>query len=143
MASVLSALSERLAHVRVTCGDFARILGGWAKRMGTVGVFLDPPYLTDDTVAVYGVEAGDVAIRAWTWAIEHGDDPGFRVAICGYAGQYPGFPATWTEVAWKATGGYAIKPAGRGFANKTRERIWFSPGCMTEADGGQRTLFDA
>lgn len=44
----MAALSERLRHVRVTCGDFERILSPAVTwRHDTTGVFLDPPYPGD------------------------------------------------------------------------------------------------
>jgi hypothetical protein len=61
--------------------------------------------------------------------LENADNPGLRIALCGYADEHemPG----WTELAWKARGGYGSQGEGRGRENADRERIWFSPHCLT------------
>jgi hypothetical protein len=65
------------------------------------------------------------------WAIEHGDDPKMRIALCGYDGEHK-MPRSWTEWAWKAHGGMGhIGHKGRdGTGNYRKERIWFSPHCL-------------
>jgi hypothetical protein len=87
---------------------------------------------------LYAEESGSVAHDVREWAIEHGEDPLLRIALCGYEGEHA-MPDTWTEVAWKATGGYGSQASGRGLANAHRERIWFSPHCL-EPDTGQMNL---
>jgi hypothetical protein len=65
-----------------------------------------------------------------TWAIENGDNPLLRIAVCGYEGEHE-FPSTWQKVAWKANGGFGNQnPNTNGSINATRERIWFSPHCL-------------
>jgi hypothetical protein len=129
-------LRDRLRHVRICCGDFERVLGNSVLDSGRIwmtgsstGVFLDPPYLQHDrTSKVYTHDDGnDVAVRAYKWAIEHGDNPHLRIAYCGYEGHFK-WPSNWTEVPWKANGGYANQ-SGHGRDNASRERIWFSPHC--------------
>ena len=98
------------------------------------GVLLDPPY-EDGNVdySAGGVGSGlSAAVRAW--AVEHGDDERFRIALCGYEGEHE-LPASWRCVAWKAHGGYAKDPA-----NSRRERIWLSPHCLDAVP--QKSLFD-
>jgi hypothetical protein len=73
-----------------------------------------------------------VAHAVREWAVANGDNPELRIALCGYeAPDYP-MPATWTEIAWKANGGYAnqANQKTRGRQNAHRERIWFSPFCL-------------
>jgi hypothetical protein len=61
---------------------------------------------------------------------ERGADPKLRIALCGYEGEHHGLVKLgWTEVAWKAQGGYGNRSAG-GQENAARERIWFSPHCL-------------
>lgn len=125
----MRALAERLAHVRVACGDWARVLGPSVLRAGggISGVFLDPPYshaLHDGDT--YG--AADIAHEVAAWAREHGTDPALRIALCGYEGEHdmPG----WTIVRWRTSGGYGNQGDGRGRENAKREVVWFSPHCL-------------
>jgi len=136
----MQALCERLRRVRVCCGDWRRVCGG---RSGNAlshffaggkpcGIFLDPPYA--DTAnredGCYRVDSLSVAHDVREWAIEHGDDPRLRIALCGYEGEHT-MPQSWKCVAWKANGGMASlsKSESQGKANCRRERIWFSPHC--------------
>jgi len=130
LQAYMRALSARLRSVRVCCGDFERILGPAVTTcIGTTGVFLDPPYPAADRAVCYSHDSAEVWWRAHRWAVEHGDDPELRIALCGY--EHPGaiFPPGWTEIAWKASGGYGSR-SERGRANARRERIWFSPACL-------------
>ena len=125
-------LSDRLRRVRVCCGDWKRILGPAPTTcIGTTGVFLDPPYAVEDRSDVYGEESRDVANEVREWAIANGDNPDLRIALCGYDTEHV-MPAHWTEVAWKANGGFANQKSERtrGQENSNRERIWFSPHCF-------------
>jgi site-specific DNA-adenine methylase len=123
-------LAERLRRVRVACGDWSRVMGeSVTLKHGTTGVFLDPPYSSDEHGIEYASGAADVAQAVRLWALENADNPGLRIALCGYADEHemPG----WTELAWKARGGYGSQGEGRGRENADRERIWFSPHCLT------------
>ena len=125
------ALSERLSRVRVCCGDWARVVTATpTTHQGVTAVFLDPPYSQQAgrDNAIYSREDLDVATAVRTWAIEHGDDPRRRIALCGYEGEHA-MPDSWECVGWKTQGGMANQSDGRGKANARRERIWFSPHC--------------
>lgn len=131
----MRALADRLRRVRVCCGDFERILGPAVTTcIGLTGVFLDPPYDNGDRAICYshdGVEEeSGVSVwwRAYKWALANGEDPLLRIALCGYEHPEAVFPEGWTEIAWKASGGYGRSERGK--ANARRERIWFSPGCL-------------
>ena len=126
------ALSERLRRVRVCCGDWQRILGPAPTTcIGLTGVFLDPPYAVEERSDVYNEESRDVAHQVREWAIINGSDPLLRIALCGYDGEHK-MPADWTEISWKANGGFANqkKLDTQGRQNAARERIWFSPHCL-------------
>ena len=130
----MNALAERLRRVRVCCGDWARITGPSVTwKHGITGVFLDPPYSHElrDT-SLYGVESGSVAAEVRQWAIENGDNPLLRIALCGYDGEHT-MPESWECVAWKASGGYANQSGGAN-KNAAKERIWFSPHCVTHQE---------
>jgi DNA adenine methylase len=132
----LHALAARLRRVRVCCGDWKRVLGPTPTvKQGLAGVFLDPPYA--DTAgrdpSLYAQDSLSVAHAVREWAIEHGDDPKMRIALCGYEGEHQ-MPESWECVPWKASGGYASQ-ASHDNPNARRERIWFSPHCLTAMNG--------
>lgn len=125
-------LQSRLRRVRVICGDWARVctrattIDHWSQ----CGVFLDPPYLTADRApGVYAHDSSTVAYSVYRWAVEHGNDPRYRIALCGYEGHYE-MPDDWEKVEWSANGGMANLRKNGMNHNKYRERIWFSPHCL-------------
>lgn len=135
---VFDALASRLRGVRVTCGDWSRIVTpSVTTRHGVTGVLLDPPYDEAEHAIRYSAGTGNVSTQVREWAVEHGNDPLFRIALCGYDGEH-NMPGTWECVAWKAAGGYGSQGEGAGRANARRERIWFSPHC---AGSVNRRLF--
>ncbi len=130
-------LSERLRRVRVCCGDWTRVLGLSSTKRGVIKtVLLDPPYSHDvgRTTKLYAQESADVARDAAAWAFENGDNPLLRIALCGYEGEHEP-PEGWICVAWKARGGYGNAARSGGRDNAKRERIWFSPYCLTTRIG--------
>ena len=128
----LRQLAARLRRTRVTCGDFARVLGPSVTwRHGLTAVLLDPPYDQTERAAVYAVET-DVAHRARAWAVENGANPLLRIALCGYDSIE--MPDGWQMLRWKAHGGYGSQGEGRGRENVGREVVWFSPHCLNPAE---------
>ena len=128
----LITLATRLRNVRVCCGDWSRILGPSPTfKLGITGVFLDPPYASERTSNVYNHDSFTVAHDVRAWAIENGNNPELRIALCGYDGEHE-MPPDWAVVAWKATGGYGSMGYGLGRENAAKERIWFSPACINE-----------
>jgi DNA adenine methylase len=127
--SEFQRLQDRLARVRVVCGDWKRITTPTITYYhGVTGVFLDPPYGDGDNV--YGPDMKSVAKDAAEWAISQGENPLMRIAYCGYEGTVK-FPSNWDCVEWKTlTGGNTGK--GKPRTNAKRERIWFSPHCVQE-----------
>lgn len=137
-------LQGRLRRVRVACGDWRRVLGpsvlGKGKNVGgrrPCAVFLDPPYSHEfRDPGLYAEDDATISEQVRQWALEHGDDPDLRIALCGYAGEHD-MPDSWTELPWKAARGYA----GPGNDNRERERIWFSPHCLP-LEQRQQELFE-
>lgn len=127
-------LAARLRRVRVCCGDWQRVLTpSVTTYIGVTGVLLDPPYDHDLRQRCYA-EDHNVSAAVRAWALAHGDDPNFRIALCGYVDEHSQFmPASWDCVPWKAHGGYSRTE--RGVANRDRERIWFSPHCLRATQG--------
>lgn len=132
------ALQERLRRVRVACGDWKRVLGpsvlGKGKNVGgrrPCAVFLDPPYSFEfRDPYLYSEDDATISAQVREWALEHGDDPDLRIALCGYEGEHD-MPPSWRKVGWKAARGYAAE----GNENRKLERIWFSKHCLQPSQG--------
>jgi len=130
----MRALSDRLRSVRVCCGDWSRVTGEAVMFPGPklVAVFLDPPYA--DTANrdsnLYRVDSLSVAHDVREWAIAHGNDKRYRIALCGYDGEHA-MPDDWECIAGKGGGGKGYGGQSKsGYSNAGRERIWFSPHCL-------------
>jgi DNA adenine methylase len=137
----MQALCERLRNVRVCCGDWSRVMGrSPTECIGITGILLDPPYGTDALRSknIYSEDDLTIAAAVRDWAVEHGDDERYRIALCGYEGEHQ-MPESWRCLQWKANGGLANAGNGQGRENAMRERIWFSPHCLDHE--AQRELF--
>jgi len=129
-----AALSDRLRRVRVCSGDWSRVCGPSVTfKHGLTGVFLDPPYA--DTAGrqsdLYRKDSESVAHDVREWAITNGDNPLLRIALCGYDGEHE-MPASWETYQWSAGEGFGAQSDERS-GNGRRERIWFSPACLSSA----------
>lgn len=115
-------LAESMRDVRVTCGDWSRIMSiGTMTRNGTCAVLLDPPYST--TKPVYAHDSSTVAGDVREWCVANGGNPALRIALCGHDGEHNALEAEgWTVETWEKLGGYQ--------GADDRERIWFSPHCI-------------
>jgi len=128
------ALAERLRRVRVACGDWRRVLGrsvlGKGENVGgrrPCAVFLDPPYSHETRdPGIYSEDDAAISVLVREWALEHGDDPDLRIALCGYDGEHE-MPVSWRVHKWKCARGFAAKEND----NRERERVWFSPHCLS------------
>jgi len=137
----IARLSDRLRRVRVTCGDWARVVtpsaAGYkpSDSAATVGVVLDPPYSAeaDRNMGCYATDSGTVAHDVRVWCAAAGTDRRLRIALCGYEGEHDELQRLgWAVLPWKTQGGLArtAKQEGtQGSVNRARERIWFSPAC--------------
>ena len=134
LLAAFAPVAERMRDVMVTCGDWSRVtsdavlFGSGKGRSGAgaaCGVLLDPPYPHAETSgAVYAHDDADLAHAVRAWAIERGDDPRLRIALCGY---WEEMPAGWTAHHWRTKGGYAR--TARAVRNRS-EVVWFSPHCQ-------------
>ncbi len=134
-ASLLS-LHTALTRAYVLCGDWQRCFIEYQLRETPIGVFFDPPY--DEGVnkisAVYK-QSKPITSSIKDWATKFGAKVNFRIAICGYSGEYDSLVAEhgWEEFKWKGTGGYGKTGKSAeavGMINRHKETIWFSPYCL-------------
>jgi hypothetical protein len=140
IAEYFAKLARRLRTTRIVCGDWTRVIGpSVTTKHGITGVFLDPPYALSERQGGLYTHDTDVSASVREWAVAHGEDQLMRIVLCGYDGEHE-MPGSWECVAWKAAGGYGGHGDARGRANAARERLWFSPHCLSS---GQRGLFDA
>lgn len=125
-------LHERLRDVRVTCGDWQRVLkDSVTTRHGLTAVFLDPPYEKGDMDYGAGGMGLGIADAVREWCAANGNDPKLRIVLCGHAGEHDALLAQgWHTRAWKAGGGYAL--TDEAIANAKSETIWCSPHCVPE-----------
>lgn len=117
------AVAERMdmSRMMILCGDWSRTVAPKFVEASPMGVFLDPPYISelrDDKL--YPTDGRDAARACREWAIATAHDERFRIVLCGYDDE--GCPEGWREVAWTSQGG---KPS-----NRSHERLWFSPHCL-------------
>ena len=130
-------ISDRLRNVRVCCGDWTRVTGPSVTfKHGITGVFLDPPYADTANRAegLYAKDCLQVAHQVREWAIANGNNPELRIALCGYEGEHE-MPDSWIAETWNTGGGYdgQSKDADTIGKNRAKERIWFSPHCLSQA----------
>ncbi len=88
-------------------------------------------------MGLYREDSGSVAADARAWAIEHGNDPLYRICLAGYDGEHP-MPEDLEKVAWTANGGYGNQGDNQ---NRHREVLWFSPHCLKPSR--QASIFDS
>lgn len=130
LLGVFSALALRLRNVRILCGPWERTITddvlSCCGQGAAVGIFLDPPYdkRTGRNVYLYAEEMTNTdAVRAR--ALDLGQDPRHRVALCGLVGEHSDLEAEgWTATPWGTVG----------------ECVWYSPACL---DHTQLDLWDA
>lgn len=153
----MAALSARLRHVRIVCGDWKRVVTpGVLKTLhvrmddGVCGVFLDPPYLPDvlrkrNRLDLYQAH-GDVSLEVREWCKRNGDDPQLRIVLAGFEGEgheelerYGWRSFEWFKEGYLRGGMGSISKEGH---QQHRERLWASPHCLF-GDIHQLSLFDA
>lgn len=149
----MQLLADRLRNVRVCCGEWSRICNSESTviRLGTCGIFLDPPYLIsrDDgspsrVSGLYQDDESGALTRlrddVLEWCLNWGRVPTVRICVAEYEGHsYEQLEAEgWSVHAWKAQGGYSNQSGKKNY-NTSRERLWFSPACIKPR--AERMLF--
>ena len=146
-------LAARLRHVRILNGQWTRAVTNGAsftipvrQGAGPAGYFLDPPYGDVGREDLYGKhESLTVSADVREWCITAGDDPRRRIVYAGYDTEGADLLAAgWREQEWFTAG---FLSGGMGQISKTgthqqhRERLWFSPHCVTPTDDPQGGLW--
>ena len=126
-------LSDRLRLVRVCTGDWSRVCDSpsTTTRLGTTGVFLDPPYGDEAGRAekLYSCESLTVAKDVREWCLRWGKVSDVRIVLAGYSGEHEELEQHgWRVIHWKPNGGYGNRSA-KGKENSKKERLWASPNC--------------
>lgn len=123
-------LHLRLRDVRVTCGDWGRVVkDSITTRHGLTAVFLDPPYTKGDMDYSAGGMGQGIADDVRAWCAENGNNPQLRIVLCGHAGEHDALlEHGWHLRTWKAGGGYA--QSSEATANRKSETLWCSPHCV-------------
>ena len=135
-------LHDRMRDVRVTCGDWGRVVkDSITTRHGLTAVFLDPPYTKGDMDYSAGGMGQGIADDVRAWCAVNGNNPQLRIVLCGHAGEHDALlQQGWHIRTWKAGGGYAL--TDEAIANRQSETIWCSPHCVPER-GVVQDLFAA
>jgi len=130
LAAYFQTLSDRLARVRIVCGDWKRVITPCVTtRHGTTGIFLDPPYAVTARCKVYNNDSDTLAREVKEWAVANGDNPKLRIVLCGYCDEHE-MPENWIALPWKANGGYGNQKKETKNANREKEVLWLSPHCL-------------
>lgn len=133
LTDYMQALAQRLERVRITCGDWQRVVQPSVYRAGAGGdggraIFLDPPYTGGDQ-RVYESKGGDGAVSAEVreWCLTA--DPSLRIVVSGYEDEHDELISHgWTVHQGLATTGAGYSNIGA--ASGHRERLWASPSCI-------------
>lgn len=125
-------LHERLRDVRVTCGDWGRVVkDSVTTRHGLTAVFLDPPYTKGAMDYGAGGMGLGIADEVRAWCAANGDNPKLRIVLCGHAGEHDALLAQgWRIRTWTARKGYALTATA--VRNSASETLWCSPHCVPQ-----------
>jgi site-specific DNA-adenine methylase len=135
LAAYLTMFQKRLERVRITCGDWRRVLKPSVTRAtagnGVRAIFLDPPYSTSgDLYAATNKSDDHVTMSAEVreWCVTNQKD--LRIVLAGYDTEHDELLSHgWRKELGKAGGGAGYNTdsdAGK------RERLWVSPACLND-----------
>ena len=122
---MLGPVSERVKNTIVLHGDWKSVFDYQSEidKHGSVGVFLDPPYVTESRGDLYLSDfdgtSDDVAHESYLWSLEHDDR--YKIAYCAHEGDFE-FPDDWSCEAKHF-------PGIRKVNKTTKDAIWYSQLC--------------
>lgn len=136
----MTKLHQRLRDVRVTCGDWQRVVkDSVTTRHGMTALFLDPPYTKGSMDYAAGGVGTDLPMQVQAWCAANGDNKQLRIVLCGHAGEHDALLAHgWQTHAWTARKGYAL--TDEAVENSASETVWASPHCVPQV-AAQNDLF--
>ena len=136
IADYMRRLAGRIQRVRITCGNWERVLTPAASRAktggdGTIAVLLDPPYATSGDLYAHADFDGTLSSDARKWAAAAPSD--MRVVLCGYEDEHNAL----LDLGWSCVSGRSGGGAGYSTASDAgrRERLWLSPACNVSEQG--------
>lgn len=132
LAGYLAGLADRLRNTRIICGDWTRVVTNGALHYGgTVGIFLDPPYLgTVRRNNLYATDDHTIADDVREWSITNGNNPRYRIVLAGYTPEHDHhIPDTWRRHHWTTKGSYSTTASAGTNHNRELECLWMSPHC--------------
>ncbi len=134
-------LHARLRDVRVTCGDWSRVVkDSVTTRHGLTALFLDPPYTKGSMDYSAGGVGTDLPLQVQAWCADNGQNPQLRIVLCGHKGEHDALLARgWHTRTWTARKGYAL--TDEAVQNSKDETLWCSPACVPEVVRGNMDLF--
>jgi len=128
----MNDLHTRLRDVRITCGDWSRVVkDSVTTRHGLTGIFLDPPYEKGAMDYGAGGMKQGIAKDVQAWCAANGDNPKIRIVLCGHVNEHDALlEHGWHIRKWQARLGYA--KTDEAVANSAGETLWCSPHCVSE-----------
>jgi hypothetical protein len=139
----MGRLHQRLRDVRVTCGDWSRVVtDSVTTRHGLTGLFLDPPYTKGAMDYTAKGTGGDLAMDVQEWCKANGSNPFLRIVLCGHAGEHDALLRHgWHTRIWTARKGYAM--TDEAIENSGGETLWCNAQCMPEINVTEDLFKDA
>jgi site-specific DNA-adenine methylase len=135
-------LHARMRDVRVTCGDWSRVVkDSVTTRHGLTAVFLDPPYTKGAMDYSAGGVGTNLPLQVQAWCADNGNNPQLRIVLCGHKGEHDALlQHGWHTRTWVARKGYAL--TDEAVQNSKDETLWCNPHCIPEKIMGTISLFD-
>ena len=139
----MALLHDKLRDVRVTCGDWSRVVkDSVTTRHGLTGLFLDPPYTKGAMDYTAKGTGGALADEVRQWCAANGGDKLLRIVLCGHAGEHDDLLAHgWHIRTWTARKGYAL--TDEAVENSASETLWCSPHCLPEININRDLFLEA
>lgn len=110
-------LADRLRWVRITCGDWRRVVTpSVTTSHGVTAISLDPPYEHDGrSIRLYREDDASISSDVRAFAIEAGEDPLLRITLHGRGEEHDELlEHGWSKHVWR---------------DRDKETIWASPRC--------------
>jgi len=139
----MQALHTRLRDVRVTCGDWQRVVkDSVTTRHGLTAIFLDPPYEKGAMDYGAGGMKQGIAKDVQAWCAANGDNQKLRIVLCGHVNEHDELlEHGWHIRKWKARKGYAL--TAEAVANSAGETLWCSPHCVSVQQPSRQAELEA